>query len=122
MDVREAVQKHGERLAESMGYDLTPREADDDLNESARNVIRAVKVQHGTAWLIRLNPWKPTDPYFWEWDGGMVYNFGADYVVPKYDEEIARLLDDWRQVASVKTLDAMSKRAKELGGATLVWS
>lgn len=114
-------------------------EASPTINDASRLVIREMQAQYGAAWLGLVNRYWPEDkaqPYLWQWDGGTVYNFGASFVLPCYDAELAGLLEshdnaalDTRQTEPydstrpvLERIQAIYRRVEEIGGAVLVWT
>jgi len=119
-----------------------PEEADPELNEANRGVIEALATAHGgECWLGRVNLHQglPDDddgqhepPHWttplWKWSGKPVYNFGASFVVPRYDAELERLIQE-REAASYTTtaadyqrVTAIDERLIAVGGVRLHWS
>jgi hypothetical protein len=120
-----------------------PEEADSQLNDANRDVIQAMAAEHGgECWLGRVNleqglpedddddqhePFH-TEVAIWRWSGKPVYNFGASFVLPRYDAELERLIRD-RDAADYTTTDAdyervsaIHERVAEVGGVLLHWS
>jgi|SRR5579885_1381132 len=108
-------------------------EADDAVNDASRAVIAAVAAQHGEAWLGQFNLYGSDrgrrERALWRWDGeNPVVNFGADFVLPKQDEEVMRLILERDSApytgvaADRKWLDAIIARVEGLGGILLTWS
>lgn len=98
------------------------------LNDRQRQVIAAYQEEKGECWLGELNSPKPDDPRLWKWDGTLVLNFGASFVVPCFDQELDDLIAEWRRGSmqtsrgayeNVKTIYA---RVEELGGTALIWN
>jgi len=112
------------------GGGFCPAEADDVLNDTNRELIAAMKEHHGTCWLGKINLYKEDDRgcVIWEWDGELVYNWGASFVVPAFDEELRRLIIFRDAVPYVGTANdyewvkAIHDRIEELGGHHFVWS
>jgi len=110
---------------------ITPLEADGNLNDASRDLIAAMHEKHGECWLGLINRHGKQNelPLLWKWDGALVYNFGASFVVPEYDQMLADLIearhephggyDHHRNVAEV---DAIYLRIEVLGGHHLHWS
>jgi hypothetical protein len=110
----------------------TPIEADEDLNDSCRALVSALKELHGECWLGKINLSKEDrqrpNAAIWKWDGDTVYNFGADFVVPSYDKELEELILG-RLMATYagmrvdrERVAGIMHRVKVLGGYTLNWS
>ncbi len=101
-----------------------------ELNDASRRVVAAMKEEHGKAFLGHINLYEDTrgKPCIWEWDGGLVYNFGASFVAPVHDAELERLILE-RDAAQytgtkddAKRLLAISERLAVIGGVHLIWS
>lgn len=103
----------------------SPVEADSNLNDASRNVIRTMHEACGSVWLGRINIYKYDQnlPVIRKWDEGLVYNFGADFVIPQFDEALEKHLRDWNEKgASAQLYDTIYDRVAELGGKMLHWS
>ena len=119
-----------------------PDEADPERNEANRRVIEAMSAAHGgECWLGRVNLHQdlPEDDdgqheppnwmtALWKWSGKPVYNFGASFVVPRYDAELERLIRE-REAAPYTTtaadyerVTAIHERLDAVGGVCLHWS
>lgn len=107
-------------------------ESDETLNEANRRVIRAMFDTHGEAWLgyINLHGGDRGNPEkaMWKWDGSTIYTFGCSFVLPKFDEELLRLIME-RDGAQYKTtdadvsrIDAIMDRIEIAGGVHLMWT
>ena len=119
-----------------------PEEADPELNEANRRVIEAMSAAHGgECWLGRVNLHQglPDDddgqhepPHWttplWKWSGKPVYNFGASFVVPRYDDELERLIQErdaapyTTAAADYQRVTAIDERLIAVGGVCLHWS
>lgn len=105
-------------------------EANEPHNDRQRRIIAAMKEEHGEAWLGLLNPHGGRKgPILVQWDGvSLVYNFGADLVVPREDEVLMRLIRERDEApytgvtADSVRVKAIQKRVRQLGGYLLVWS
>jgi len=105
-------------------------EADSALNDASRAAIAELRDRHGVAWLGDVNA-REGGRVLWEWDGSLVGNFGADFVVPAFDNDLATLLVEyrarnWQSIADrdwiAARIVAIFDRVRELGGVVLVWS
>lgn len=85
---------------------------------------------YGVAFIGVLNSYSvahanfSSDNIFTKYDGEMVYNFCADFVIPAEDGELAAMITEWNK-GIPKKLDLISKimdRVELLGGANLIWS
>lgn len=105
-------------------------EADDEINDASRNVVQAFQDEHGEAWLGLINVYSSDKgkPVLWKWDGSLVLNFSAGFVVPKYDADLERLIHDrhspgeYSAKKNRSTLEAITIRIEELGGVLLLWT
>ena len=108
-----------------------PCEADTDLNDAQRQLIRAMHDTTGAAFLGWVNV--PTahraGPFVWQWKPGtMVYNFGASFVVPTMNAELIRLIKDrikatyTTAAADYARISAIFDRVQQVGGYPLTWS
>jgi hypothetical protein len=111
-------------------------EADSAINNASRRVIEAMQEEHGEAWLGQINlsegdrvknGGKP-EAAMWKWDGGLVYNFGCSFVLPRFDAELLRLILE-RDVAPYTgtredsgRVTKILERVREVGGRTLAWT
>ena len=87
MSVTEAKTNLARQVVRSMrDGDGCMLESDTDVNDASRDVIETMQAEHGQAWLGKINLYGKerhgNHPFMWQWDGGMVYNFGADFVAP----------------------------------------
>ena len=104
-----------------------PVEADEYLNDSARELIFACRLEWGRAYIGRINEdrhdKRTTEEIVWEVAQGVpVYNFGACFVVPHRDAELMEAIKAFRLSPSVPAIDRISARVSELGGESLIWS
>jgi hypothetical protein len=111
-------------------------EADEAINNASRRVVEAMREEHGEAWLGQINlsegdrvrnGGKP-EAAMWRWDGGLVYNFGSSFVLPRFDAELLKMILE-RDTApytggaeDAPRLQKITDRVREIGGHTLVWS
>jgi hypothetical protein len=140
----EATRRLTDCLFESIrrGGGHHPEEADPVLNDASRAVVEAMAAANGgECRLGRVNLYKgqPDDddglhePLHWEtplwkWTGKPVCNFGASFVVPRYDAELERLIRD-RDAAPYTTtatdyerVTVIQERLDTIGGLNLHWS
>lgn len=107
-------------------------EADLDINEANRDVIRAMKEVHGQAWIGNINLHKrhrgEPEQVMWMWNGKLVCNFEVSFVIPKHDPELERLIEErfaapyhGTSVDCVR-VDAIMERLREVGGVHLSWT
>lgn len=126
-----ARQELNRQLARSIHEgDGLPTESDSALNDAARAVIAELRDEHGECWLGDVNA-RESGAVMWQWDGGLVYNFGADFVLPAFDNDLATLIAeyrarDWKTIADrdwiAARVVAIFDRVEKLGGVALVWS
>lgn len=121
MSVKEASDRLGRELerVRRTGHGAVP-EADAGVNGASRSIVAAMAEEHGEAWLALVNP-RGKETSVWRWDGGMVYNFGADMVFPKDDEELRSLLTSFQESPSVASIAAIHNRLDAIGGKLLLW-
>ena len=122
--IREAVQAHSEALARQLP------EADDDVNRTARDVIRAVYMLHGEAWLVSLN-WPPkgrAKVRSWTPGDEETYNFCADAVLPCDSPKLRKLIEE-RDAAEytgtredAKRINIIYAEIYRVDGQVLLWS
>lgn len=109
------------------------READDVYNSLNRDLIAAMKLIHGTAFLGNVNFYGETHKQvalgeksiYEEYTGQHVYSFCCSFCVPVADEELESLIQAWnasdllpkRQVE----IDAIMNRIEAIGGINLIW-
>jgi hypothetical protein len=126
-ELEEALHRGNEIIVEEIRQCGSVPEGKWDLNDSNRDVIQAMWKLHGTCWLGIINRYEE-GPWIWEWDGGMVYNFGCAFVLPAYDAELERMLRERHQAGyqrapkDWKSCEAISERIQALGGHHFVWS
>jgi hypothetical protein len=104
-------------------------EADDGVNNASRNLITAFAHDYGTCWLGHTNIHPRHHAVMWEHNEAshFVYNFGADFVVPAYDQVLYDLIMERKNAAytgvhdDIPRLAAIHNRIYELGGQNLLW-
>jgi hypothetical protein len=113
-----------------------PAEADTRINDANRAVIRAVHDEYGQAWLGRINldgedrvknGGGQDEKILWLWDLTIVSNFGADFVLPSFDEGIVKLIRErdtqgFLAQADWKRIEEIQNRISELRGVHLFWT
>ena len=131
MTVKEKVGELNRQLLRfydpAWGLDLP--EGDNGINGASRAIIAEVG-KAGAAWLGNVNLYEETrdKPILWEWDRGMVYNFGAAFVIPCYDAELERMIRERDNAPYTGTKDdaprvqAILDRVDKLGGVSLIWT
>jgi len=106
-----------------------PTEWDQHLNGITRRKIHwYAKVHGGACYIIKINRYKHTEPWFRPYaPGDMVYNFGGSHIVPTKDAELERLLQEREDApytggnVDMGRITAIFDRVKELGGEALHW-
>ena len=109
------------------------READDVYNNLNRELIAALKLMHGTAFLGDVNFYGEDHKLvaagqksvYEEYTGQMVYNFGCSFCVPTADETLEELIRAWNSNDTLPkkriNVSAIVDRVKEIGGINLIW-
>ena len=108
---------------------MTPVEADERLNNSARDLIAAcIDRWGGSAFVGVFNDYDPIgskDPACVLrilQAGEMVCTFSCDFAVPTEDQELIHRVLAFRSSPSMARIEAVSARVKALGGVLLNWS
>jgi len=107
-------------------------EADPDINDASRQIVMAMVKDHGECWLGKINLYgddrgKP-EKVLRKYDGGIVYNFGASFVIPEFDQKLVDLIigRDTAMYEGTKKdalrLDPIFNRIEKLGGHSLHWT
>ena len=117
------------RYIASVGGILSLHEADDEYNDFNRKIISAFKKLHPRACKGSVNFYGDTRQdlleakvlALTEYDGGMVYNFGCDFIVPEFDERLNELIKAWNLENKVAKVEEILDRVKHLGGLNLIW-
>lgn len=110
------------------------READSVLNDLNREIIEAIRLRDGSAFVGRINYHgeqhkavaRGEMSVYEECKGQMIYNFCADFVVPKADEELEKCIRAWngddRLPKSMASVEKITDRVEALGGINLFWT
>ncbi len=126
--MREAVKKLTDELVRHIREDSP--ESDSALNDASRAVITAMHERKGgPVYLGLINSRESAgEQIMREHDGGMVYNFEADFVLPNEDERVYTLIFE-RLKGPYKGMRDDSARVKAIhdaiekaGGELLFWS
>ena len=122
--------RQNKHIAASGGV-LALREADDIHNDLNRNIIEAFRRFHGGTAFIgsvnyydedrqkiiagEMNAIRPTA-------GELVYNFGCDFIIPKFDAGLNEMVRDFNKgpATAQKATDIM-KLVEKLGGLSFIW-
>lgn len=122
MSVASAARAHTDELVRWLRCGSP--EADAPLNRAARGVIRAMREEHGSAWLLDVN-----DATWVEWDGvEEPRNFCATHVLPSRDATVVQRVEARRAAPYEGTrvdrvwLEAIQDAIDAAGGQVLVWS
>lgn len=115
-----AMKKQDEYVA-ALGGHWNLNEADNKFNSLSRKTILEYKKQFPDAVIGRING-RANDENFFKIDPDCLYNFCCDFVLPKPDETLAKLLNEWRDTGEYKTLTELTNRITELGGELILWT
>jgi len=94
------------------------------LNHLSRHVVWAMAREQGNAVLGVLSPPHEDFPLFRPWEGERVDSFSADFCVPTLDQELIRLVEDYREHRADLDPDrlfAIHERIEQVGGVLLHW-
>jgi len=105
-------------------------EANGDLNDLQREKINAVYTEHGLAYIGKINfhgngrESLTPENVFKAYNGEMVYNFDADFVIPSTDPKLAEMIVEWnsKNRTTLNLIEKITERIIELGGLNLMWS
>lgn len=117
------------RYIASVGGVLCLDEADEEYNNLNRKIISAFKKWHQRACKGTVNFYDENRQNLiegkilavTEYDGGMVFNFGCDFIVPKFDEKLNELIREWNTPGSTVKVDDIYDRVNRLGGIYFLW-
>jgi hypothetical protein len=127
---RDLVREYA-RSAIDDGDGFLPQEADDQLNNASRRLVAAMHATTGQAWLGKMNRSREEraceESPLTKWDEGPIYNFAADFVLPRYDAEVERLMlvretGEYSAQRDAARIKQVFERVALLGGETLIWS
>lgn len=133
MTTQEIKKEQYRHVAECGGY-WNLQEVDDVNNDFNRALIRAFKQENGKAVIGKINlPLRnPHDAeavepaVFEEYTGQLIYNFGADFVIPAVDSALEALIREWNTKdgykKGMKLLNAIIERINNNGGLQLFWT
>lgn len=104
-------------------------EADEEINDLSRHVIKEMHEAHGECWLGVINLYKEKEKILWKYDPQQqIYNFAADFVLPKYDEQLSEMIKTRSAQPYTGTADdgkfitQITERISQLGGHFLCWT
>ncbi len=127
-----AKERQLRHIGRSGGWDAL-RESDEVYNDLNRELIAALKLIHGTAYLGSVNFYDEDHrlvamgqkSVYEEYTGQLVYNFGCSFCVPTADEKLEELIRAWngndKLPKSLTGVDAIVNRVVEIGGINLLW-
>lgn len=105
------------------------RESDETNNDMNREIIEAVKLRYGKAFLGSVNLYgeqrervaSGEESPLEEYGRQKLYNFCADFVVPNDDMELAAMIRRWNGGGESELVGRIVNRVQELGGVNLIW-
>lgn len=105
------------------------REGDETNNDMNREIIEAVKLRYGKAFLGSVNLYGEQRERVASGEGSpleeygrqKLYNFCADFVVPNDDMELAAMIRRWNGGGESELVERIVNRVQELGGVNLIW-
>ena len=125
LTLEQLMEIQGERFAENL---QSGRDVDVYSNHVNRHVVRALAEEKDAAFLGVLSPPYEEMPLFRPWEGERIPAFTADFCVPTLDEELIRLVEDYREhrgecdpETNAHRLMAIHDRLREVGGISLPW-
>lgn len=122
----------GEYVASTGGY-WALREADNFYNDLNREIIAAMKMLHGRAFLLDVNYHDEKrakivageESVYEEVLDQEIYNFAGTYCVPIQDPELEELVRNWNADGglpkAVKDVEKITDRVEKIGGINLIW-
>jgi hypothetical protein len=106
-------------------------EANEELNELQREKTAAIYGRHNRTYIGQINftglarENLDAGSIYTEYTGQLVRNFGAAFVVPNEDKELAELIVGWNACEPPLPLELLTKitdRVEAIGGVNLIWS
>lgn len=131
MNVRQANENLNHKFSENYGRGMGGLpEACEPVNNASRKVVEAMRDEHGEAWLGLVNCYNQSQKEnpLWKWNGQLVQNFAAGFVVPCDDECLRQIIaerhngEGYCPERNFRTVKEIQERVGELGGVMLVWS
>lgn len=114
---------------------LALREGDDVYNKLSSLICKAYAKAHERSFIGHFNLYGTERQNFVagktsaleEYDGGQVYNFGADFLVPVQDKTLEELLRAYNDILHPDTskptlLQRVIARVYEIGGEVVLWT
>ena len=124
LSLSQLLAMQGERVCDAI-LGEHPNEHDSQyLNHLSRHVVWAMEREKGAAFLGVLSPPCEDIPLFRPWEGERIASFSADFCVPTLDEELIRLVEDYREHRAdldPHRLFAIHERIRQVGGVLLHW-
>jgi hypothetical protein len=124
LSLSQLLDMQGERFCDAV-LGEHPNENDNRyLNHLNRHVVWAMAREQGNAFLGVLSPPDEEFPLFRPWEGERIEAFSADFCIPTLDEELIRLVEDYREHRAdldSARLFAIHERIEQVGGALLHW-
>ena len=131
MKTLEALLKKQRRYVVSCGGYENIKEADNTYNDLNREIIKAYKVEHGSAVLgtnlyygdeaERIRDGRES-PYT-EYTDGDVANFSCDFILPKTDSQVTEIIRLWNAARIYRGMlhCELVKRVEAVGGMMIIW-
>lgn len=119
MNMKGLLQRRA-RYLQNIGGPWNLTEFDRMPNKISRAIVRAMREEHGEAWLVKINP-DGDQRAIWQYNYGVVHNFEADIVLPAYDIDLAIALWGYNGAPTISRINAIFDRAEVLGGICLIW-
>lgn len=112
----------------AIGGPLSLDESDDIYNDFNRQLIQAMKLRNGHAYMGNVNYYGDQrkeilagKSIYEEYNGGKIYNFSCDFCVPVKDETLEQLVRQWNQTGSAALIPAINDRVEQTGGISFIW-
>lgn len=104
-----------------------PTEADFSINDLNRELVAAMKEEHGSAFLGRIHRTSSADiSSLTEYTGQVIENFAYDFCVPADDAGLKMILEslsiDGKAPDLLNRVDNLYRRISALGGHLLLWA
>jgi hypothetical protein len=124
LSLTQLLDMQGERFCDAVLGEHPDEHDSQYLNHLSRHVVWAIEREKGAAFLGVLSPLYAEMPLFRPWEGERIDAFSAAFCTPTLDEELIRLVEDYREhVADLDPgrLFAIYDRLEEVGGVMLHW-
>jgi len=127
-----AKQQQLRHIGQSGGWGAL-REPDDVYNDLNRQLIEAMKLMHGTAFLGNVNFYGENHKLvalgeksvYEEYTGQPLYSFCCSFCVPAADKKLEELIRGWNADDTLPKnrveVDAIMDRIEAIGGINLIW-